>query len=67
MVHRLAAETMTEGDIKLAPESYFRVLMRKLRPIDASSGDYWRILYSETCDLGPTKSVPIIKVSYFPS
>ena len=42
---RLAVKTMTEEEMKLHPEGYCKQsggLMRKLRPRDTSTNNYWR-------------------------
>ena len=45
---KLKAEAVTEEDMNLMPEGYFKqsgILMRKWRPRDTPSSDHWRIVY----------------------
>jgi len=45
---RLAAEAMTEKEMNVTPEGYFKqsgALMRKWRPRDTPSSDHWRTAY----------------------
>ena len=47
---RLTTEGMTEEEMKINPEGYFkqsRVLMRKWRPRDTNTNDHWRTVYHD--------------------
>ena len=62
---KLTAEAVTEEDMNLMPESYFKqsgVLMRKWRPRDTPSSDHWRIVYQEV--VPKTKQSEVLSVAH---
>jgi len=62
---RLAAEAMTEEEMNVIPEGYFKqsgVLMRKWRPRDTPSNDHWRTVYQVV--VPKTKRSEVLSVAH---
>ena len=61
----LAAEAMTEEEMNVTPEGYFKqsgVLMRKWRPRDTPSSDHWRTVYQVV--VPKTKRSEVLSVAH---